>query len=180
MIKLHLDSGEKLISCIAYDFDGVMTDNRVLVDENGKESVFVNRGDGYAIARIKEMGIPQVIISTETNPVVERRAEKLGLEIIHGVEDKGKILKDYCQKNRIELGNVLFIGNDLNDLSAIKVAGVTGAPVDAEMEIINSVDLIIQKKGGHGVIRELYRSIINSDWSFAQTAAYLIEKYENI
>jgi 3-deoxy-D-manno-octulosonate 8-phosphate phosphatase KdsC-like HAD superfamily phosphatase len=67
------------ISALFYDFDGVMTDNHVLVDQNGVESVYVNRGDGYAIARFREMGIPQVIVSTEKNPVVERRAEKLGI-----------------------------------------------------------------------------------------------------
>lgn len=66
----------KSIDLIIYDFDGVMTDNRVLINEEGKESVFCNRSDGLAISRIKQIKIPQIIISTETNKVVEVRARK--------------------------------------------------------------------------------------------------------
>lgn len=146
----------KNIKCIAYDFDGVMTDNRVLVDENGKESVFVNRSDGYAIARFKEMGIKQVIISTEKNPVVEARARKLNIEVYYGVDDKGKILMDYCKKEGIDPLSVFFIGNDLNDEPAFQLAGIKGAPRDAESEIKETADWISSKDGGHGVIRDLY------------------------
>ena len=133
-----------------------MTDNRVLVDENGKESVFVNRSDGYAVARIKEMGVPQIIISTETNPVVERRAEKLGIEVIHGIIDKGETLRGYCASQGIELSKVFFVGNDVNDLPAFNISGIKGAPADAEKEILRQADWISVKSGGYGVIRDLY------------------------
>ncbi len=113
----------KNVKCIAYDFDGVMTDNRVLVDEDGKEAVFVNRSDGYAIARFKDMGMKQVIISTEKNPVVEARAKKLDIEVFHGVDDKGEILKKYCGRESVDRENVRWIGNELNDLPALKAAG---------------------------------------------------------
>ncbi len=161
MVRLSLGKEYKEVSCIVYDFDGVMTDNRVLVDENGLESVFVNRSDGYAIARIKEMGINQIIISTETNPVVEQRAKKLGIEVIHGVEDKGAILKDYCKRNNYNLDDVMFIGNDLNDVSAISIVGLSGAPADAEKEILDLVDWISTRNGGYGVIRELYDCVVS-------------------
>lgn len=147
------------IECIFYDFDGVMTDNRVLVDQNGIESVFVNRSDGYGIARIKEMGIPQVIVSTEINPVVERRAEKLKLKVIHGVNDKGSIVKEYCCKHGYQLNNVVFMGNDLNDLPAMQIVGFRVAPSDAEREILEIVDWVSEKKGGYGAIRDLYREL---------------------
>lgn len=149
----------KEIECIFYDFDGVMTDNRVLVDQNGVESVFVSRGDGYGVARIREMGIPQVIVSTEVNPVVERRAEKLGIEVIHGVEDKGITIADYCWNNGYSLKKVLFMGNDLNDLSAMKKVGFRAAPADAEEEILALADWISEKKGGYGAVRDLYREL---------------------
>lgn len=147
------------IQCIIYDFDGVMTDNRVLVDQNGTESVFVNRSDGYAIARIKEMGIRQVIVSTETNPVVERRAEKLHLEVIHGVHDKGVIIREYCAKHHIPLERVLFMGNDLNDLPAYETVGMRAAPADAEREILALADWVSTRNGGYGAIRDLYRML---------------------
>ncbi len=150
----------KLIECIMYDFDGVMTNNKCLVDQNGVESVVVNRSDGYAVARIQEMGIKQVIISTEKNSVAEQRAEKLAIPIIYGVNDKGREILKYCKTNGIQASRTLFIGNDLNDISAFKVVGVKGAPADAEEEILELADWISTKKGGDGVIRELYKMIM--------------------
>lgn len=145
------------IDCIFYDFDGVMTDNRVLVSEDGKESVFANRGDGHGISLIKKMGVPQIIVSTEVNSVVERRAEKLKIEVIHGVADKGAIIKDYCSSKGYNPQNCVFIGNDLNDLPAFNVVGFKGAPQDAEDEILEIADWISTRKGGYGVIRDFYR-----------------------
>ena len=145
------------IQCIFYDFDGVMTDNRVMVSQDGSESVIVNRGDGYAVARIKEMGIPQIIVSTETNHVVEKRAEKLNIPVIHGVNDKAKIIEEYCAEKGFNLKKTLFIGNDLNDLSALKIVGMKAAPADAEPEIICIADWVSERKGGYGAIRDLYR-----------------------
>lgn len=148
------------IQAIFYDFDGVMTDNRVLVDQNGMESVFVNRGDGYGIARIKEMGIYQAIISTEANPVVERRAEKLNLPVVHGVADKGAVIMQYCEEHGFEASKCIFMGNDLNDLSAFQVVGFKTAPADAEEEILELADWVAERKGGYGCIRDLYRWLV--------------------
>lgn len=145
------------LECIFYDFDGVMTDNRVMVDENGIESVFVSRADGYGVARIKEMGIPQVIVSTEKNQVVEKRAEKLGLEVIHGVANKRIVVKEYCRKRGYHLEDVIFMGNDLNDLPAMAIVGFKAAPADAEPEILAIADWVSEKNGGYGAIRDLYR-----------------------
>lgn len=147
----------KKIKLLVYDFDGVMTDNRVMVGQDGMESVIVNRGDGYGVSQIKQMPIEQVIISTETNPVVERRAEKLKIGIIHGVTDKKSTLTEYCREKGYAMEEVMFIGNDLNDYDAMMAAGVKGAPADAEEEILAIADWISQAKGGYGVIRELYR-----------------------
>lgn len=149
----------RLPALIVYDFDGVMTDNRVLVDECGKESVYVHRGDGYAIARIHEMEIRQIILSTERNPVVVRRAEKLKLDVIHGVDDKRTVLANFCEKEGFLLEEVLFIGNDLNDYDCMMVSGTKGCPADAEPEIKAIADWISIVNGGCGVIRDLFRCI---------------------
>lgn len=149
------------IKIIAYDFDGVMTDNRVLVDINGNEQVFVNRGDGYAVSKIGEMGYKQVIISTEKNKIVEARAGKLRIDVIYGVEDKGRALEEYCKEKRISLSEVLFIGNDLNDLPAINIVGYVGTPNDAEEKIRLLSDWKSEKNGGQGVIRDLYDTIVD-------------------
>ena len=141
------------IDCIFYDFDGVMTDNRVLVDEDGKEAVFVNRSDGLAVSKIKNMGISQIIVSTEKNNVVEKRAEKLGIEVIHGIDDKAEIVKKICSNRGFDLGKVIFIGNDINDLPVLSLVGHGGCPADAYEDWISRV------KGGYGVIRDFYNHL---------------------
>lgn len=162
MISPDLEKRFKDLDLIIYDFDGVMTDNRVMVDQNGVESVMVSRGDGYGVGGIKKLGIKQIIVSTEVNPVVARRAEKLKIDVIHGVEDKSTIVANYIKDNGYDVNKVMFIGNDLNDIGAMKVVGFTGAPKDAEEEILEYVDWISTKNGGYGVIRELFRIIANA------------------
>ena len=148
------------IELLIYDCDGVLTDNKVIVDENGKESVVFNRGDGFAISKIKkDLGIKQIIISTEKNPIIIKRCEKLNIEAINGIEDKEQMVKSYCDNNGIDLRHVMFIGNDLNDKCAMEIVGFTGCPLDAEYEIKTISNWISEKKGGDGVIRDLYRCL---------------------
>lgn len=140
---------------IVYDFDGVMTDNTVLVDQNGRESVVVNRLDGLAVTILKKLGIPQIIISTETNKIVRVRARKLKLPVIDSCSDKKIALIKYCRVKKIDLNKVLYIGNEINDLEAMKVVGFKICPQDAHKKIKEIVDIITETKGGYGVIREL-------------------------
>ena len=152
-------------SRIVYDFDGVMTDNRALVDEHGNEAVFVHRGDGYGIRMIKdELRIPQIILSTEANPVVVRRAEKLKIPVIHNAGDsKKKILAEYCEKENINVSEVMYVGNDLNDYDAMMLCGFHACPADAEPEIIDASDYVFAARGGYGVVRELYRILLEAN-----------------
>ncbi len=147
------------ISLIVYDFDGVMTDNTVHVDQNGIESVIVNRSDGYAVARIRDLGVKQIILSTEKNPVVVKRAEKLIIPVISGVDDKKTILCQYCCENQINLSEVLYVGNDLNDYDAMVCVGYPCCPCDAEIEIKSISIWVSTCNGGHGVIRDLFRKL---------------------
>lgn len=135
---------------IVYDFDGVMTDNRVIVDEFGKEAVIVHRGDGFGVRKIKEdFGILQIILSTEANSVVLQRAKKLNIPIIHNAGDKKEeILTCYCNTNQILLENVLYIGNDLNDYNAMQLCGFCACPLDAEPEIRELANYVFGVKGG--------------------------------
>lgn len=146
-------------SLIVYDFDGVMTDNRAMVDENGTEYVFVHRGDGYGVRMIKDLlKIPQIILSTEVNNVVARRAEKLKIPVIHNAGDSKKsVLDKYCCDNGFKLSETMYVGNDLNDMEAMMLCGYHACPSDAEPEIIDVCHYVFRAKGGYGVIRELYR-----------------------
>ncbi len=140
---------------IVYDFDGVMTDNCVWLSENGIETVRVHRGDGMAVQMIKKMRIPQIIISTETNPVVSLRGDKLGIPVIQEVDDKLKTLKQYCKKNGIALKQVLYIGNDINDLDCMNAVGWSVAPADSHPCICQIAKRVLRARGGQGVVREL-------------------------
>lgn len=142
------------IDLICYDFDGVMTDNRVLVDQDGHESVMVNRGDGLAVAAFRKLGLAQMILSTETNPVVAARAAKLGIPVMHGLSDKAATLRAHTARDGIDLGRVVFIGNDINDLAVMKLVGWPVAPADAHPSILAIARLVTVARGGYGVIRE--------------------------
>ncbi|MDD5773387.1 MAG: HAD hydrolase family protein [bacterium] len=149
----------KNIRLVVYDCDGVLTDNKVILREDGLESVSFNRSDGLAIGMIKKMGIDQIILSKERNKVVEARANKLGILAIRGIDDKKKELINYCIKKNISLKNVVYIGNDINDLEPMKIVGYPICPADAYEEIKEIVTFIIDVNGGSGVVRELIRYI---------------------
>lgn len=143
------------IELIVYDFDGVMTDNTVIVDQNGKEAVRVNRADGLGVDLFRNRGIKQIILSTESNKVVKARGKKLKLPVIQGSKDKLGSLAEYCRKNTINRKKVLYVGNDMNDYKVMRSACIAACPSDAHKEIKKISDIITKSKGGEGVIREL-------------------------
>ena len=149
------------ITHLFFDFDGVMTDNRVIIDEMGKESVLVNRSDGLGINMLKDMGIHSIIISTETNPVVSARAKKLNIEVIQSVSDKGKVIREYLEVNKISVDNTAYVGNDINDIPGMNEVGIIIVPNDAYDEVKEIADIILDTKGGYGVVREIAAKIKN-------------------
>jgi len=151
------------IDLIVYDFDGVMTDNRVIVFDDGKEAVIVNRADGLGIDHIRDRGVPQLILSTETNSVVKARAAKLKLEVINACTDKKSALEKYCVKNGHDLKKVIYIGNDLNDLEVMRIVGGPIAPADAHEKVKNVAKLITNSKGGDGVVKEVSDILCKND-----------------
>ena len=132
-----------------------MTDNKVYVNQDGNETVQVSRADGLGISEIKKIGIHQIIISTETNPVVKARANKLEITCLQGIENKKTALIDYCDDNNFDLKDVAYVGNDINDKEVMGVVGMRFCPEDAHYSIKNISDHIFEAKGGDGVIREL-------------------------
>jgi YrbI family 3-deoxy-D-manno-octulosonate 8-phosphate phosphatase len=146
----------KGIKLIIYDFDGVMTDNRALLMQDGSEAVFIHRGDGYAVDRIKEMCIPQVILSTETNRIVTARAKKLRIPALQAIKDKKTAVEKLMKGRKIDRKQVIFVGNDLNDKDAMQLVGWPIAPADACPQIKKIAKIVLSAKGGHGVVRELW------------------------
>ena len=143
------------IRLLVLDFDGVMTDNRALVDETGKEAVFVNRSDGWGIARLKEAGIRVAVISTEQNPVVAVRCHKLGIACFQDVDDKGEVLRELAADLDLQLNQTAFVGNDLNDLECFDLVGLSIAVQDAYPVVRELADLVLTRRGGDGAVREV-------------------------
>lgn len=149
----------KGVELIAYDFDGVFTDNKVYLKSNGAESVIVNRSDGLAVDLLRKKGLRQMIITTETNEVVALRAKKLNMPLLRGVNNKKEALLDYCRQNNISPKKVIYIGNDLNDFEVMKSVGYPVCPLDACGEIKAVSKIVLNTKGGGGVARELINYI---------------------
>ena len=145
----------KKLSLLVYDFDGVMTDNKVYVDQHGNEMVQVSRADGLGISEIRKLGIRQMILSTETNTVVSARAKKLDLFCIQGVDNKAQALTEYCNVHQISLSHVAYVGNDINDLEVMKLVGTTFCPENAHASLKEISQFILNSKGGEGVAREI-------------------------
>jgi YrbI family 3-deoxy-D-manno-octulosonate 8-phosphate phosphatase len=143
------------IELVVLDFDGVLTDNRVWVDADGRELVAAHRGDGWGIARLKELGIEIVVLSRETDPVVAARCKKLGLPFIQGLTDKAAALQQMMAELGIDPVNTIYLGNDVNDLSCFPLVGYTVAVSDAHLEVIVKADMVLNRPGGHGAVREL-------------------------
>ncbi|PAW78505.1 MAG: hypothetical protein B9S32_06160 [Verrucomicrobia bacterium Tous-C9LFEB] len=143
------------IGLLAFDFDGVMTDNAAWVDQEGVESVRCWRSDGLGISRLRKLGVPMLILSTEANKVVAARAAKLKIECIQDVPDKAKALREICQSRNIPLEEVIFVGNDTNDLPALSIAGLPVAVGDSHPDVLRIASLILRERGGHGAVREL-------------------------
>jgi len=155
MLKQRGLPGADRVRLAVYDFDGVMTDNRVWTDQEGRETVAANRSDGLAVGMIRTLGVDQCILSTETNPVVRVRAEKLGLPCVNGVGDKASALIALARERKVGLAEILYVGNDVNDRDAMGLAGFKVAPADAHAEILALADYVTETPGGQGVIREL-------------------------
>jgi len=156
------------VATLVLDFDGVFTDDRVIVFQDGSEAVICHRGDGYGLSRLKAAGIQVLVLSTETNPVVQARCQKLQLECYQGLEDKKTFLLDVLRERRIDPAQVVFVGNDLNDLDCMRMVGCAVAPADAHPSVLAAADVVLQSQGGYGAVRELCDMLIEHQQSYQQ------------
>ncbi len=146
---------------LVMDFDGVFTDNRVIVDQNGVESVRADRSDGLGFGLLKaQTPVECLIISKERNPVVAQRAAKLGIPVLQAVDDKATALKNAMRERNLAQEETIFVGNDVNDLPTLDIAGYFVAPADSHPEVLRRVDLVLKNKGGRGALRELCDKLI--------------------
>ena len=152
------------IDVFVFDFDGVLTNNLVHLDQNGKESVSCSRADGLAFDVLRKLDKPAFILSTENNPVVTMRAKKLKVPVVQGVADKVEAIKKLVNKNSYNLKNILYVGNDLNDYLVMQLCGYTVCPADSYPKIKEISDVVLKINGGNGVVRELLEDVLGLDF----------------
>jgi YrbI family 3-deoxy-D-manno-octulosonate 8-phosphate phosphatase len=150
----HALAWPERIDLVVFDFDGVMTDNAVLLDDAGTESVRVNRGDGWGIARLRDAGVPMLVLSTETHPVVAARCKKLELECLQGLDDKAQTLAELLGERGIRPEHVAYVGNDVNDSGCFDLVGFPVAVADANPRLVARAALVLSRRGGEGAVRE--------------------------
>ncbi len=151
------------IEVLAVDVDGVLTDGRIIVDDRGVETKNFHVRDGMAFALWHKAGKASAIISGRSTPAVERRAAELGIGlVVQGVADKGEALRALLAETGATADQVCYVGDDLNDLPALRLVGLACCPADAVPEVRAVVHLRARATGGTGVIREVVESVLKA------------------
>lgn len=144
----------KKIKLVVFDFDGVFTDNKVFVFQDGTEGVLCSRADGLGIEALRRRGVKLLVISTEKNPVVKARCQKLNILCIQSIDNKARILKEEANKLGISLAEIAYLANDVNDLGCLAIVGFPACVADSYPEVLNISKYKTRAKGGYGAVRE--------------------------
>ncbi len=167
LLAAHFDASPELragdLDALVLDFDGTLTDDRVHVDQDGRESVTVHRGDGLGIAALRRVGLDVLILSSERNPVVTARAHKLQVPALSGIGEKGSVLAQWCADNGHRLARTAYVGNDVNDLPCFEIVGWPIAVADAHYSVRARARIVTAAPGGHGAIREIASRLLGRD-----------------
>ncbi len=149
------------VDAVVFDFDGVMTDDAVYVDQDGRELVRASRRDGMGIGLLKKGHIPCLVLSKERNPVVARRCEKLQVDCLHGIDDKLPSLVAWLEAQGAQLSNTVYVGNDINDIACMEACGFSVAVADADPRAKQAASWICSANGGNGAVREICEAIVS-------------------
>lgn len=151
------------IRIFATDVDGVLTDAGMYYSESGDEWKKFNTRDGMGIKLLQKAGLITAIVTQERTRLVARRAEKLAIPELHqGVMDKLSVIQEMATRHGLSLQHVAYIGDDVNDIEALKAVGFSAAPADGLPQVQEVVDYVCRQKGGEGAVRELVEMILQS------------------
>lgn len=148
------------LHAVVFDFDGVFTDNRVWITQDGQEMVACNRSDGMGIDFLRDAGVKVLVLSKEKNPVVQARCKKLRIPCLNGIDDKGPALRRWAQEQGCDLAQMIFVGNDVNDLPCLETVGCGIVVADAHEDVIPAAKIVLTKPGGHGAVRQVADLIV--------------------
>jgi 3-deoxy-D-manno-octulosonate 8-phosphate phosphatase (KDO 8-P phosphatase) len=157
----------KLVSTFIFDVDGVMTDGTLLVLEDGQFARRMHIRDGYALQLAVRLGYGVAVISGGRSQAVAARLQVLGItDVFLGVEDKAAVLETYLREKQLDRARTLYMGDDIPDLAAIRMAALRTAPRDACPEIRAECQYISPLKGGEGCVRDVIEKVLRlrGDW----------------
>jgi 3-deoxy-D-manno-octulosonate 8-phosphate phosphatase (KDO 8-P phosphatase) len=144
------------IKGIAMDVDGVLTDGGVWWGPNGEEWKRFHFADIMGLSLAKKSGMVIALISGENSPLVDRLAEKMGITDVHkGCKDKASAVRSFAEVRGLQLKEICFIGDDVNDLSALKIVGLSACPADARSSVCDNCQVVTKTAGGNGAVREV-------------------------
>ena len=149
------------VSHLIMDFDGVLTDDKVYTNQDGHESVRASRSDGFGLDMLnRQTSVKAMIMSRETNPVVSARARKLDIEVFQSILNKDEAIEALIKERNLDPNQIIYIGNDLNDLAVLPFVGFFACPSDAHPRVCRQADLVLSHAGGDGAVRELIEKIL--------------------
>jgi len=154
-LTLELTRLIQSIRLVAFDFDGVFTDNMVYIFEDGREAVRCSRADGIGLRKLDRAQVQTVILSTEVNPVVTARSQKLGIRCVQGCENKQAALDQFLAEAQLTYAQAAFVGNDENDAGCLQQVALPIVVQDAYPSVVGLARYQTQTPGGHGAVREV-------------------------
>jgi 3-deoxy-D-manno-octulosonate 8-phosphate phosphatase (KDO 8-P phosphatase) len=144
------------IKAVAFDVDGVLTDGTFCWGPGKAEWKRFSFRDVMGISSASKAGLVFALISGEKNDLISRYARKMNIKIVYqGCKDKASALRSFAESQGLELAQVCFMGDDVNDLAALKLAGLSAAPADAHKSVLAVAKFIAKRPGGNGAVREL-------------------------
>lgn len=154
-------SGVNRIRAVAIDVDGVLTDGTFWWGPDGQEWKRFSFRDVMGVSRALRSGLIIAMISGEESPLVDRFAMKMGIEdVFKGCKDKARALREFARRRGLDLSEIAFMGDDVNDLEAMRLAGLAAAPANGETSVRAQATFVSQRNGGHGAVRELLEHLI--------------------
>jgi YrbI family 3-deoxy-D-manno-octulosonate 8-phosphate phosphatase len=151
------------IKLVISDVDGVLTDGGMYYSSKGEIMKKFNTKDGMGVELLRKNNIKTILMTKENSPIVVKRGKKIKVnEIFIGIDNKEMKLDKICKKFSLTPPNIVYIGDDLNDLNIMKLVGFSACPADAEQEILDISSYICKKEGGKGVFREVTNLILEN------------------
>ncbi len=162
---------------IILDIDGTMTDGKIYIDSNGIESKCFNVKDGMAISQAKSIGYNIVFFTARVSTIVEIRAKELGInDVYQGIKNKKDKLIEIAKANNVRLEEIVYIGDDLNDLEVMGLVGFCACPIDACIEIKEKSNFVSTYRGGDGAVREIIEFLLKKQGEWNK----IVEKFKHI